>query len=339
MAMEINSPNAICTKCGIQYSRRKGFFPVSYALLHKGIGYIPVCKECIDNLYNSYLSICNDSKSAVRQVCRKLDLYWNENAYNYVERKNTARSMMTSYITRINGNAYIGKSYDDTLSEEGSLWCLNESNSNDDNSSDMNNIASDCVDEEDIDFDITEEIVAFWGSGYTPQMYKELEQRRTYWMSRYPKDLELDIGTEALIRQICNLEIDINRARVAGKSIDKNVNALNNLLGSASLKPAQKKEENKATLDSVPFGVGIGWCEKHKPITDPSPEFEDVDGVIKYITTWVLGHMAKMLKKKNLYSKLYEDEIKKLRVERPEYDDLDDENFFNEVFSDSSDAV
>lgn len=47
MAIEVSSDKAVCTKCGTEYSRRKGYFPVSYALLHKGIGYIPVCKDCM----------------------------------------------------------------------------------------------------------------------------------------------------------------------------------------------------------------------------------------------------------------------------------------------------
>ena len=28
----------------------------------------------------------------------------------------------------------------------------------------------------------SDEVVAFWGAGYTPSMYQELEQRRSYWI-------------------------------------------------------------------------------------------------------------------------------------------------------------
>ena len=44
-----------------------------------------------------------------------------------------------------------------------------------------------------------------------------------------------------------------------------------------------------------------------------------------------------MLKIKNSYSKLYEDEIARLRVERPEYTAEDDEDFFQDVFSGGDD--
>ena len=118
----MSSDRAVCTRCGAAYGRRKGNFPVSYAVLHKGVGYIPVCKQCIDGMYNTYLSQCNDAKSAVRQMCRKLDLFWSESVYEVVSRKNTPRSMMTQYIAKINSVSYAGKSYDDTLSAEGTLW-------------------------------------------------------------------------------------------------------------------------------------------------------------------------------------------------------------------------
>ena len=52
MAIQVDSPRAVCSKCGTDYSRQKGYFPVSYAVLHKGVGHTHVCRDCIDALYN-----------------------------------------------------------------------------------------------------------------------------------------------------------------------------------------------------------------------------------------------------------------------------------------------
>ena len=251
MAIEMSSDKAICSRCGTAFSRRKGFFPVSYAELHKGIGHIPVCKECIDRMYEVYLETCGDEKLAVRQMCRKLDLYWNEGVYGVVSKKSTPRSMMTQYIAKINSVTYAGRSYDNTLSEEGMLWKFGrypaggpivQTEKPEESEDDTPSISIE---------DIPEQVRLFWGSGYTPEMYQELEQRRQYWMSRFPDGTDLDIGTEALIRQICSLELDINRDRAAGKTIDKSVTALNTLLGSANLKPVQKKQERITLLQKV----------------------------------------------------------------------------------------
>lgn len=337
MAIEMSSDTAICSKCGKKYSRRKGYFPVSYATMHKGIGYIPVCKECIDTMYNTYLAQCNSAKDAVRQMCRKLDLYWSDNVFEIVSRKSTTRTMMTQYIAKINTVTYAGKSYDDTLSDEGTLW--NFKNSEDD-SSDIDNentlgILSQPIPENTED-DIPEDIIAFWGGGYPSYMYRELEQRRQYWMSRFPSGQEIDVGTEAIIRQICSLELDINRDRIAGKSVDKSVNALNNLLGSANLKPTQKKDDFGSSLENTPFGVWVRKWETQRPIPEPDSELEDVDGIIRYISIWFLGHLCKMLGIKNTYCRLYEEEIAKMRVDKPEYEDEDDEAMFNDIFGDDA---
>lgn len=340
MPIEMSSDKAICAKCGTAYTRRKGYFPVSYAVLHKGIGYIPVCKECIDTMYNSYLAQCNDAKKAVRQMCRKLDLYWSDSVYEVVARKSTTRSMMTQYIAKINTVTYVGKSYDDTLSSEGTLWNFDAPNG----AGAITPVAEvapppDEPREPEVTIDdISEDVVAFWGSGYTPAMYLELEQRRSYWMSRFPQDVELDIGTEALIRQICSLELDINRDRAAGRSVEKSVTALNTLLGSANLKPVQKKQDDADTaLTNTPLGVWLYRYENKRPLPEIDDDLKDVNGIKRYVFTW-MGHLCKMLGIKNTYSKLYEDEIAKLRVEKPEYDGDDDETLMMDVLSEDGDS-
>lgn len=327
MAIEVNASSAICSKCGRSYGRRKGYFPVNYGLLYKGIGYVTVCKDCIDTMYNSYLSQCNDARYAVRQMCRKLDLYWNDKVYEIVERKNTTSTMMTSYIAKINTVSYSGKSYDDTLAEEGTLWNWSVRHGATSGSVQRSTL----TDEEETK--ISEDVIAFWGDGYTPEMYTSLEQRRSYWMSRFPKDYELDIGTEAIVRQICSLELDINRDRAAGRAVDKSVNALNTLLGSASLKPTQKKADDiDSSIDRTPLGIWAQRLEYKRPVKEIDPELQDVDGIVRYISIWFLGHLCKMLGIKNTYCKLYEEEIAKMRVEYPEYEDEDDETLFNDIF-------
>lgn len=328
MGIEVDSLHAICFKCGTRYSRRKGYFPVSYAISHKGIGHTHICKDCIDKLYTTYLSQCNDPRAAVRQVCRKLDIYFSDGAFNQVEKKATTSSMMTQYIAKINTNTYIGKSYDDTLLKEGTLW--------DFTGKDIAppSAPSTETDSEDITIeDIPKEVIDFWGAGYKPQVYLELEDKLEYWKTKLPEGTEFDIGTEVIIKQICALELDISRDRALGKSVDKNINALNTLLGSANLKPAQRKDDLDASIEGTPMGVWIERWEKQRPIPEPDPELSDVDGIVRYITVWYFGHLCKMLGIKNSYCKLYEEELAKIRVERPEYEDEDDETLFNDIFS------
>ena len=80
--IDISSDTAVCTKCGKNYNHRKNNFSVSYGLMHKGIGYLPICRSCVEGMFKKYLSLCQDDKLAVRQMCRKLDLYWSEKVYD-----------------------------------------------------------------------------------------------------------------------------------------------------------------------------------------------------------------------------------------------------------------
>lgn len=325
-AIEINASSSICRKCGTAYGRLKGYFPVSYGYLYRGTGYLPYCKDCVDGMFNAYLAECKDTKMAVRQMCRKLDLYWNEKLFESVEKLNTPRSIMSSYIGKINSPKYANKGYDDTLRDENALWVEPAHYAG-------INIDETVVISVDENIDVPEDVVVFWGPGYTPSMYLELEQRRKFWMAKYPDDAELDIGTEALIRQICSLEIDINRDRAAGKSVDKNVNTLNNLLGSANLKPAQKKADDfESSLVSTPLGVWLYKYENKRPLPEVDKDLQDVNGIKKYIFTW-MGHLCKMMNIKNGYTKMYEEEINRLRVERPEYDGDDDETLLKDSYS------
>ena len=332
MSLEVSSSNVVCSKCGTSYGRRKGNFSVNYGILYKGVGYLTVCKSCVDNMYNEYLSLCNNPKLAVRQVCRKLDIYWSDKLFDGVEKKSTAQTVMTTYLSKLTTNTYLGKSYDDTLKEEGVLWSFDKDIVN-------NNVLQSTKDD---DTEVSEEIIMLWGSGYTPSMYAELENRRKYWMSVLPDDTDLDAGTEALIRQICALELDINRDRAAGKSVEKSLNTYNTLIGSAGLKPALKNKDGydtDASIEKTPMGVWAQIYETKRPIPEVDPELRDVDGIVKYISTWFLGHLCKMLGIKNSYCKLYEQEIEKMRIEHPEFDDEDDdEALFNNIFCSDNDG-
>lgn len=326
--IEISSQSVVCRRCGSAFGRLKGNFPVCYAPLYKGVGFLPYCRDCVDDMYQIYLAESGDARKSTRQMCRKLDIYWNENVYQKVERQASPRSVMTSYLLKIASITFAGKGYDDTLREEGTMWL--DATEPEKDADDRGEVVQQRHEQSAVDVD--PEIVAKWGPGYPASMYLELEDRWAYWMTRYPEGAEMDIGAEALIRQICNLEIDINRDRAAGKSIDKNVNMLNTLLGSAMLKPAQKKDDAETSMEKTPFGVWIKRWENLRPIPEPDPEFDDKDGIIRYIEVWFKGHLAKMLGIKNAYSKMYEEEIARRRIELPDYADEDDEDFFNDIF-------
>lgn len=317
-----------CCTCGKKYTRQKNNFPMSQSPLYRGNhGYITTCRNCIDELFNQYKKAMGNEKEALRRICMKFDIYWNEEVYNMLSKANTSSSRVLIYIARSNLIKYQGKTFDDTLDEEYNsmlpVYVQPE---------------SEYVPEEYTDIKIDDSVRVFWGAGFNDAWYEELSSRYNYWTSKFPNDFELDVGTQALLRQICILETQINKDLMAGKPVEKLVNSLNTLLGSANLKPAQMKKEEAidSSIENMPLGVGIKKWEDTRPLPETAPEFKDVDGIVKYITTWFYGHLGKMVGIKNFHSKLYEDEISRLRVEKPEYEEDDDESIFNDVFGGDS---
>lgn len=324
-SLDLNISSSQCRKCGEAYGRLKGNFPASYSYLYRGTGYMPYCRPCVDDMYNSYLIACKDEKAAVRQMCRKLDIYWNEDVYNYASLRSSNRSMMTAYISRANSVSYAGKSYDDTLIEEGRLWDVSQTNNN--------KINADVSEELQNVSEVDPRIIDFWGSDYSPEFLLKLDKRYKGWTAGQE---DLEPAAISLFKHICILEETIAIDSAAGRPFDKNLNTLNGLLGSLNMKPVQKKDDGGVgNVDSSPMGVWIRRFENERPIPEPDPELRDVDKIVRYIQVFFLGHLAKMLGKTTVYSKMYEEEIARLRVENPElsseYDN--DDEFIEERYA------
>ena len=163
-----------------------------------------------------------------------------------------------------------------------------------------------------------------------------MQQRWEYWINRLPEGLTLDVGTTALIQQICATELDINKIRASGGNVDKQVNTLNTLLGSALLKP--KADSGDTSLEKTPLGVWLYRYDNKRPLPEIDDDLKDVNGIKRYVFTW-MGHVCKMLGKKNRYSELYEDELAKYTVQKPEYDGDDEEALYARILTGQEDEA
>lgn len=313
-----------CCRCKRHYTKQKTNFPASQSSLYDGNGkYLTICNHCVDELFEHYKAALGNEADAIRRICLKFDIYWNHEIYAMLNKASTSQSRVRAYISKTNLIKYVGKTFDDTLDEEYQAE-IDKQNAEAQAAAELIiNHIEDVYDHDDATVVVSEDTIRYWGTGFTPEMYLELENRRDYWLSQYPKDTVLDPGEEALLRQICNLEISINKDRAAGNPIEKSVNSLNSLLGSMNIKPSQKKdiEENY-----IPFGCEIAKFEEEDPIIDPDKEFEDVDGMRKNVISWFVGAVCKTAGVKNKYSQYFEDEIKKYTVEKPEYSEYDEDD-------------
>lgn len=317
-----------CLRCGQIFKRQRNNFVCSQSPLFRGGGgYLPVCAHCLDDLFEHYKKALGDEKEAMRRICMKFDIYWHPDIYGMVSKANTTNSRIRSYISKTNLIKYVGKTYDDTLDEESKtapvVYVATPESFDAEQPVEFENIPSP-----------TPDIIDFWGPGYTAEIYYDLDRRYKKWTGSI--EGAIDESSAALYKQVCLCEVTIARNMAAGKPIEAAQKSLSELLGSLNVKPIQKKQDEAVNeaFDNLPFGVGIKMCENMRPIPKPDPRFDDVDSIVKYISVWFLGHLCKMLGIRNTYCKLYEDEIARLRVERPELEAEDDEGVFNDIFGD-----
>jgi len=99
----------------------------------------------------------------------------------------------------------------------------------------------------------------------------------------------------------------------------------NTLIGSASLKPAQRRDDAaKSDLDGLPLGVLAKIHEGIRPIQDVEPELEDVDALRRTHFAMFLGGLAKMFKFKNRYAEMFDAEVARFTAKAPEQPDDDE---------------
>lgn len=269
-------------------------------------------------MYNQYCNSLGDDRAAMRMMCMKLDIYWNDSIYDAALKTAGLNSRIRSYVGKTNLASYIDKTFDDTLMDEAKAG----------KSVVVKSYNPDTASEENQSVDPA--VVEFWGPGYDPDFYEKLERRYRDWTGG--KEIA-NPSERSLYRQICLLEVMINRDAAQGKSIDRNVSSLNALLGSMNLKPAQQRNDADAELEKMPLGVGIQKWEYSRPLPATPGNKKDVNGVVKNITTWFLGHACKMVGLRNSYCKMYEDAMEELRVKHPEYDEEDDDTTLNDIFA------
>ena len=121
---------------------------------------------------------------------------------------------------------------------------------------------------------ITEEIVDFWGEGFSAKEYMRLERKYKKYTKHYPSE---SLQEQEIIKNLCELEIMRENCRRNGKTseYDKVTTQIRKSMDDLNVLPSkmQKYGEDK----NMTIGKLIEMIEKEEPIPDVHPEFEDVD--------------------------------------------------------------
>ena len=306
-----------CTSCGKGHKKLKGNFRASQSPFFKGWGHIPICIRCLDYYEKEYTERLGSSDEAIKRLALHLDLYFNESLLASSRKINASQSRIAGYIAKANLLQYKDKTYDTYLEEVAEEDRLNNKI---ESYEDLHEIQNE---------NISQATLSFWGMGFAPDEYVYLDDKYADWTSRHECKTK---AQESIFQKICLMELQITKAIQKGDKVDSLVKSFNDLLGSANLKPVQNRDNSLA--DQNTFGTLIQKWENERPVPEPDPEWEDVDGIKKYINTWFLGHLCRMLNINNKHSHLYDEEIAKYTVERPQYEE-EAEMSYDDIFGKS----
>ncbi len=277
-------------------------------------GYYPECKKALlkqacdyDKASDKYI----DNKAKAIKVFEKLDLPFIESVYNQglvnIQEDLRERSVPTAYqqvlvLVKSMPN-YKGWTFENSEIEDTDVY-ENQTNKK-----------------------ARKEIKKLFGSGFTEADYLYLQDQFDDLRARTSIDTK---SQEIYAVQICSSLLDIYKDRKQGKDVSNKLKSLDQLMNSANLQP--KQNVDSASTDSLTFGQLIEKWENEKPISDPDPEFADVNNIGKLIRTYFSGHLAKALGLKNAYSEEYEEEIKKYTVEPLNVSEDVVSNTYEEIF-------
>lgn len=265
----------------------------------------PQCKESLKYEamdYDERTDTFTDNKEKTIEVFRKLDIPFIETIYDNAVTK----------ITEGTSNSIRGKTsaYQHTLTTVKSLTpytAMTFAQSQYDDTA---------IYEAEEVREARPEIKKIFGDGFTESDYIYLQDKYDEWYARTQID---SLSQETYIVQLCFVQLNMWKAEKVGKDTKDLIKSFNDLMAGANLQP--KQNVNNASGDSLTYGQQIEKLEMTRPVSEPSEEFKDVDGIMKYISTWFLGHIAKAFGLKNIYSQMYEIESKKYTVEPPKADE------------------
>lgn len=315
-----------CSCCGKEYTVQKGNFLITNSsLFANNGGFLTICKECGEKFYLQMVGYYSGNTDlAMERCCQIFDWYYSPDILAMMKNADARVSSVTAlYATKMNLIQFRknGKptTYMDTVKDKTErILDSTDIQQETSNTGGIDDTYNENVGEAPVNI----ETVKFFGYGYKPEEYEYLETQYQDWSTRYECKTK---AQEELFKNICIAQLSIQRAQKKGiaKEVNDTMKTFQDLLGTANIRPNQSNDNAVTEQNSV--GTLIKKWENERPISQPSPEWEDVDGIKKYIDTFFLGHLCNLVHITNDNEEAYRKEMAKYTVSKPVYEE-DEEN-------------
>lgn len=274
-----------CNCCGEEKELNEYY--KSQSNLYKADGKLPICKDCVMEIYEENLQVYKDEEKALYKTLFNLDIYFDLKLCKraLIDTYNTDKHILKSYLSNINLVQYKGKTSKDSPAMP-SLWDIPEEEFQ-------------TYELEKIDIKepilITKDIITRWGEGKSNEDYMYLEEMYSTMVKTYDTSNPMSVET---YKQIVLNYLDVKKLREAKNPDNKKIGEIlkiNSMLqADCRIKDVQASNDEDNMYWSK-FIEDIEWTE---PIPKPEKEFLDVDGIKKYIKKWFVEPFAKSRKLK-----------------------------------------
>lgn len=240
-------------------------------------GYMSVCKPCINEMYDIFFINDQVIEKTVLRLCRALNVKYSQDAMD------TTNQTLGTYIERGTDPASIFGLYKSKLEAANRVLTHNKSVLGMDEDLTFHEPPTSVVQEfpepEDFGAHDIEYYKEKWGDSvdFTMDDYLFLEQELKNWKKTHKCDTYAD---EVMLREICFKRNEIRRTRNEGGNTNSLVKALQDIMKSSALTPAQQTaSSNESTANA--FGVWLRDIETKRPVEwhDDQEKYKDMDGI------------------------------------------------------------
>lgn len=253
-----------CYKCGGDFSDDKGYYN-SKSILYLHMKKLPICKDCVDSIYQIFLQKYNDEKIALYELCRKIDMPFHQAIFEGSLKKGSEQ-VAKHYFRILNSfrdrNGY-ADDFDSGEKISDDLVVVNYENG-----------------ETDLDTQM------FWGFGFESRDYMFLETEIEKWKQTHKCDNQAEL---TLLKEICIKILEIRKTREEKQNASKAQKELQDLMKTASVDPA-KANVASAGKSHDTWGLWVKDIEQFRPAEwhDQQEKYKDMDGFIPYINNYIV---------------------------------------------------
>jgi len=192
------SERYVCNMC------RKSFislenFSKSNSYIYSSTGRLPVCKDCLEEIYKHYEMQYRDAKKAIQKICMMFDLYYSDSLF--LKSDNGTEAILGSYLKKLNMVQFQNKTFDNTLAEGFVFGDVPAKEKKAPKKSKQEEQPSEENKPNDSDEPkISKANIQRWGYGYEPEDYDLLNQHYKYLKEANPN---CDSNQEIFVLDLC----------------------------------------------------------------------------------------------------------------------------------------